>query len=58
LAQLDYKGFEKYTFTTPTKSGSKPCDWQQILLDAKKSYEKGEKLYVTFEWPLEKTPQK
>jgi hypothetical protein len=58
LAQLGYKGLEKYTFTTPTESGYKPCDWQQILLNAKKSYEKGEELYVTFEWPLEKTPQK
>jgi len=51
LVNVDYKKWESYSFTEPTKSGEAVADWRSDLDEAKKAHGRGEKPKVLFDWP-------
>ena len=55
LVNVDYKQWEDYSFTEPSKGGKIVANWRGDLDEAKNGHEHGEKPKVLFDWPRERT---
>jgi hypothetical protein len=56
LAEVDYRGFENYHFSTPGKATDEDVDWKKCFKDAVATHGAGKKPKVcfvepTFDWP-------
>jgi len=53
FVEIDAARWPDYTFTVDTKGATKVEDWREVLREAKKGHDNGEKPRVLFDWPME-----